>query len=368
MKRYMTIGMKHDRIPKFCQAFRVFVFLPLYLFIFLPLFSGCSMVDEDLSECEEKLNVQYQVSLKTNLALELQTVLRNRFETEVADLLEDSLKMIFREYAHDVDLSFFANGDLSFFDHHIMDAGQATYELNLPAEDYHHLALANMMEEPSIFVNGTDRENSLQLIQSGSKQIDSHRIGLFTARHDIDIKGNQSQTFNVTFYMANCASVLVIRNEKNVQYKDIWVRSSDFANGFMVNDSVFKHDENPMVNDVHVMNPPKQREVFYAVTFPSCDTAEDAHRLTSETRAEIGDEDVQLGDEDQKRIWRKYVFVRLLNGTVTRTVLNVRKALMAGQVMVIYVDLEEGGGIKSANPEIGTSITLDWKSGLIIEN
>ena len=330
--------------------------------------TSCSMIDEDLSACEEDYNLNYEVSLQTNLSMELQMVLRERYEIAVANLLEDSLRSIFREFAHDVDLSFYVDNDLRFFDHHIMDADQATYELNLPADDYRHLALANFMEEPTISVDGTDHGNSFQLSHMGTKQIDSHRIGLFTARHDIDIKNHQNHTFDVTFYMVNCASVLVIRNDKNVYYDKIWVQSGDFASGFHVNDSIFTHDATPMVNDVHVINPPKGREVFYAVTFPSCDTPEEAHELSSDTRADIGDEDVQLGDADQKRIWRKYVYVRLWNGTVTRTILNVRKALMAGQAMIIYVDLDENGGIKAMNPEVGTSVTLDWKEGLVIES
>ena len=119
-----------------------------------------------------------------------------------------------------------------------------------------------------------------------------------------------------------------------------------------------------MVNDVHVMQPPMGREVFYSVTFPSCDTAEEAHEMT---RADIDSDDVQVGDNDPFRIWRKYVYVRLLNGSVTRTIVNIRKPLKAGQAMILFVDLEEGGAIKAKNPELSTSVTLDWKEGLDIE-
>lgn len=359
MERLTMIRNHAGRAGKPCRMGLLCLFVSAIL-----LFMSCSVIDEDLSGCEKSLDTRYEVSLKTNLQVELQTVLRERSENQVADLLEDSLKSIFREYAHDVDLSFFLNHDLRFFDHHIMDADQATYELNLPAEDYRHLALANMMEEPSVVAKGTDRDETLQLAQIGTKLIDSHRIGLFTARHDMDIKDNESQSFNVTFYMVNCASILVIRNAKNLLYDDIWVRSGDFASGFSVNDSVFTHESNPMVNDVHVMQPPMGREVFYSVTFPSCDTAEEAHEMT---RADIDSDDVQVGDNDPFRIWRKYVYVRLLNGSVTRTIVNIRKPLKAGQAMILFVDLEEGGAIKAKNPELSTSVTLDWKEGLDIE-
>ena len=362
MKRLSIMQNHAGRAQRPCRMALLCLFASVIL-----LSTSCSMIDEDLSACEEDYNLNYEVSLQTNLSMELQMVLRERYEIAVANLLEDSLRSIFREFAHDVDLSFYVDNDLRFYDHHIMDADQATYELNLPAENYRHLALANFMEEPSVSVEGTDRDITFQLSQMGKKQVDSHRIGLFTARHDIDIKGNQSQTFDVTFYMVNCASILVIRNDKNVYYDEIWVQSGDFASGFHVNDSVFTHEANPMVNDVHVLNPPAGREVFYAVTFPSCDTAEDAHNFVPDTRADINSDDVQLGDEDEERIWRKYVYVRLHDGSVTRTIINVRKALKAGQAMIIYVDLEGNGSIKAKNPELSTSVTLDWQEGLIID-
>lgn len=356
------IGNLHGRTVKtacggglLCFAFSLF-----YLFTSSLLVSSCSMIDEDQSDCEKKFTVKYEVVLKTNFLIEINTVLRLRLETEVADLLEDLLKKYFREYAHDVDLSFYIDNERRFHDVHIMDANQAVYELELPADNYRHLALANIQEEERVQIDEPLQADRFYLEQEDGKVIDIHTAGLFTARENMDILSNVNQNFTVTLYMANCASALVIKTN-GVPYNNMWVESSDFADGFLVNDSVYTHRRNPIVRDSRVPNPPENREVFYAVTFPSYDTAAEAH---ADTRA--GD-DVVVGD-DEERIWRKTVYTRLNDGSVTRTLINVHEPIEAGQVKVIILDMNPDGSVNSTNAEVSTSVTLDWKEGLVIEN
>jgi hypothetical protein len=323
--------------------------------------TSCSMIDDDRSDCEADFFVRYEVTLHTNLTTQVQTVLRSRFETAVANLLEDSLKTIFREFAHDVDLSFYIDNDRRFHDRHIMDAGQATYDLELPADNYRHLALANMVVEPSVELANSEHADQSYINQLKADTIHSHNIGLFSARQDMNIVGNVDQMFDVTLYMVNCASILVVRTD-NVLYRDLQVYSTDFADGFMINDSVYLHRHNPLVHDVRVTNPPVDREVFYSVSFPSCDTAEEAQK---QTRLEVGSNDSQTGADDSERIWRKYVYATMPDGSITRTTINVRKPLEAGQVMIIYAYLKPDGSIYSPNVEVGTSVQLNWKGGLI---
>lgn len=315
-------------------------------------------IDEDLSDCKADFHVSYSVTLRTNLRTQIQTVLRSRFETEVADLLEDSLRNIFREYAHDVDLSFYIQNSRSYHDSKVMDANQATYELELPANDYRHLALANIDEEKDVDIMQPQWADRSFLSQEGGDVIPGHHTGLFSARRDMDILGSQNQTFDVSLFMVNCASILVVRTD-NVDYRDLQVYSSDFADGFYVNDSVFTYKSDQMVHDFRVTTPPVEREVYYAVTFPSHDTAEEA-------QASRADGDNQTGSTDEERIWRKYVYTTLPDGSVTRTVINVREPLQAGQIFIIYAFLRPDGSIYSPNVEVSTSVTLKWKDGLVI--
>lgn len=337
------------------------VFMSLLLVIVLFQFSSCSIIDDDRDDCEVNLHVRYQVTLKTNLTTQVQTVLRDqRLENAVADLLMDSLKNIFREYANDVDLSFYINHERRYHAKDYMRDNQKVYELTLPADNYRHLALANTEVEQEVDVDGGNQDDRLTLLQEGGDTILGHQTGVFTARQNMNILGNRDQTFDVTLYMANCASILVV-NTGYASYRDIRVVSSDFADGFQVNDSVFTHNTNPIVKDYRVTQPPVEREIFYAVTFPSYDSREEvlanpATRATSE----------ETGSSEDERIWRKFVYVTLPDGSITRTVINVRQPLQAGQIMIIYSYMYPDGRIVSPNVEVGTSVTLNWKDGLII--
>ena len=338
----------------------------MFLGLMCILFTACSVLDEDLSACKQNFTVHYQVHLKTTLTTQIQTELSTRFndpeEAELSELLEDSLKTIFREFAHDVDLSFYIDGLRAFRDQHIMDDKQAVYELELPADNYRHLALANFGLEPTVERANGEKMNTSHILQLTDDQLSSHRVGLFSARQDMNILGNTDQTFDVSLYMINSASILILRTDNTVvDYKDIRVTSTDFADGFYINDSIFTYNSERESEDIRVTTPPVEREVFYAITFPSCDTAEEAQQHFA-TRAG------QTGAQDEDRIWRKFVYVTMPDGSITRTVINVRQPLNAGQLFVIYAYLNDDGTITSPNVEVGTSVTLNWQDGLNIGN
>ena len=373
MRRKLMTYCKHTEkgaVRKNSPMSRVLATIAFFSFLTTQLLTlaSCSTIDEDRSDCENEFRVNYEVKLRTNISTQIQTVLRSRFETEVANLLEDSLKNIFREYAHDVDLSFYVGDNRQFHDFKLMLANQATYELELPADNYRHLAVANIEEEAEVDLLQSEGVERSHLFQEVADTIDGHHTGLFSARQNMNIVGNQNQTFDVTLYMANCASILVLRTD-NVAYNDVKVLSTDFADDFLVNDSVYRFNHNYMVRDLRVTRPPVEREVFYSVTFPSHDTAEEAQGAT--TRPSNGveiDNDGSTGAEDSERIWRKFVYVTLPDGSITRTVINVRQPLKAGQIFIIYAYLKPDGSIYSPNVEVSTSVTLDWKEGLVIEH
>lgn len=331
------------------------------------LFTGCSVIDEDLSDCQQNFTVHYAVRLRTQLTTQIATQLGTRFndpkEAELAALLEDSLKNVFSEFAHDVDLSFYKNGQRSFRQQDDMEANQAVYELELPADNYRHLALANFGLEPNVERLAGDNQNTAYVHQIESSEWTAHKAGLFSARKDMDILGNIDQTFDVTLYMINSASILIIRTDRAVvDYRDIRVTSCDFADGFYINDSTFTYNNDRTVQDLRVTTPPVEREVFYSITFPSCDTPEEAQQHFG-TRASG-----QTGAQDYDRIWRKIVYVTMPDGSITRTIINVRQPLKAGDVFIIYAYLNNDGTITSPNVEVGTSVTLNWQEGLDVRN
>ena len=110
-------------------------------------FSGCSAIDEDLSDCDETLKLDYELHLVTNLSIELQKELDKKTDARLLEALRRYLSPVFSDYAHDLDLSFYdTQGDFARLHHeqHQMDANEMSYTLYIPYRDYMHLATANV--------------------------------------------------------------------------------------------------------------------------------------------------------------------------------------------------------------------------------
>ena len=179
--------------------------------------TGCSMIDEDLSNCEEQEQEQarldYELRLVTNLTTELETELSAQTDVDISNALRQFLSSIFTDHAHDVDLSFYdTQGDSLRLQHdqHIMDASQASYTLNLPKREYMHLAVANVLDNQLVDLFDDNRCHTSNLSLTGKDTIPSHTTGLFTARQPMNVLEGVSQQFNVRLYMANCAAALIV--------------------------------------------------------------------------------------------------------------------------------------------------------------
>lgn len=345
----------------------------LFLFALIP--CSCSMIDEDQSDCE-KSKIDYELRLITNISteietqLETETTLSTEANLELAQALRDHLSGIFTDFAHDVDLSFYDTvGDSLRLQHdeHIMDANQASYSLNLPMRRYMHLATANILDNQLVTLENDERCHRSTLQQTRRDTIDSHETGIFTARQPMEILEGIDQYFNVHLYMANCAAMLII-DPKGQDTNGIRVYSTGFATDFNICDSLFVYPENsPIVRTSQLkVNGESGPVGFCSVTFPSRDTRH--------TRTVIETEEPFIAEPGEESLWefRVYVPHQESNNTrseekVTETVLRIKEPLRAGQLKIIKCWVGSNGEVHPLNPEIGTSVTLDWKPGLEIE-
>ena len=116
------------------------------------------------------------------------------------------------------------------------------------------------------------------------------------------------------------------------------------ADCFAVNDSTYGFQRPATVRASSV----RQGQFYglYATTFPSKDL-----KATTATSS-----DTESG------IWDFAVEVTL-NGTVTRSVLHVNTPLKAGSLKIIKAQIAGDGRIITQTPDVGVSVTLDWKPG-----
>lgn len=331
--------------------------------------TACSVIDEDLSNCQPQASMTYDLQLVTNMNTELQTELTTQTDVQLAGEIREQLSDIFSDFAHDVDLSFYDTvGDSILLqkDEHIMDANQASYSLNLPMRQYMHLAAANVVNNELVTVTNDNFCHRSMLSQVIRDTIDSHTTGLFTARQPIEVLGDVSQNFNVHLYMANCAAALVIDPRDRETLEDIRVYSTGFATGFNICDSIYQFDKwPPIIRTKPVVLEHQTEGAFVSVSFPS------REQSSATTRNIIETEEPFIAESGDEALWefRVYVPHRKVAGTrseesVTETVLHVNKSLRAGQLEIIKCWVGPDDEIYTQNPEVSTSVTFDWQPGL----
>lgn len=304
----------------------------------------CSTIDEDMSDCGEKFEMEYELQLITNIETELQTQLTIGKEVFVADALNSHLAKIFTGVAHDIDLSFYdisSEAHLRYHRSDVINDSVKSYSLFLPVQKYRTLALANLQNNSVVSVVGGDQSSTLALVQKSGEIIESHETGIFTARTDLEMVEGVDQTFHADLYMVNSATVLVLENTDGVDVKDIQVYATGFATGFNVNDSIYTFVDNPpLVHAKSIDTGADDMLCFCTINFPSRDKAE--------------------GDEP---LWQYVVYVTLADGSVTKSVLEMEEPLKAGEIKVVKARLQIDGSLQPVSTEVGVSVTLDWKQG-----
>ena len=291
--------------------------------------ASCSAIDEDLSNCDNDYQVDYEIRLVTNMSIELRTQLNTLEDAGIAQVLREHLKTIFTDRAHDVDLSFYDtenNQPRLQHDQHIMDANQQSYTINLPKRQYKHLAVANVLNNSVVSLLQDDFCRTSQLGLTTRDTIDSHTTGLFTARLPMNVLEGVDQQFKVNLYMANCAAALVIDPRKQ-DVSNIRVYSTGFASQFNINDSTY---------------------TFYYNGVGS--------------RSVIETEDPFIAQPGQETLWQFEVYV-WKDGKITKTVLSINKPLRAGQLMIIKGWITGEGAVQTSDQTVGVSVTLDWNEG-----
>ncbi|MBQ9231624.1 MAG: hypothetical protein IJ190_10690 [Prevotella sp.] len=335
-------------------------YLLLCLTAWLPV--SCSTIDDDLSDCDTDsgydYDLRYEMRLVTNISTELTTQLSaTAAEQKVADALRQHLRNVFSDQAHDVNLSFYDTTGDSVRQHQqedIIDESQKVYTLNLPMQEYMHLAVANVVDNALVGLRGDDYCHPAQLAQVSGETVDSHSTGIFTARQPMHVLEGVDQTFDVRLYMANCAAAIVI-DTTGVQVSGIAVETTGFADGFSICDSVYHFSAGTpaSIRAHHVAVDDSKLACYCSVNFPS--------REVMRTVIETTDPFVSVGTAEG--LWQYKVYVTMPDGSVTETLLDMNEPLRAGQLRVLTARLGDDGSVWVDDTTVGVSVTLNWNDG-----
>lgn len=315
-------------------------------------FAGCHLVDEDMSECGKNFDLDYELQLVTDITTELSTELSMESDLEISSLLQTDLEGIFVEYARDVDLSFYdTDGSGLRLEHmsEVMNASETRYTLYLPVREYEHCAVANLVGNDAVTLEGDELSHTAHLQQHAVDGVAPvHGTGIFTARQDIRVLSGIDQHFEVHLHMANAASVLVLDLSEAPGVESMTVLAEGFATAFNIADSTYVFDGKHRNATREIDTEDALRRSFVSVHFPSRDAPG--------TKA----------DEGSEELWRWIVYARMKDGTTTETVLHMREPRPAGTFDILTGSVRGNGAIQPSDYRVGASVTLDWHQGLDI--
>lgn len=337
--------------------------------------SGCDLIDEDQSDCGEEARMDYELQLVTNVSTEVQTQLTAQTDMQLAASVKDFLSNIFTDYAQDVNLMFFGTGSdstLLHHDEHIMNNSEHSYTLYIPRQKYMHLAVANIEGDPVVRLEGTENCHTAVLRQVEGDTIDSQSTGIFTARQYMEMIEGIDQTFNVKLYMANCSAMLVV-DPNGHDISDMKVFTTGFATAFFIADSVYEYKTpSPLIRTKRLEPDDKGHVGFVSVNFPSKEPSgtppqtpplKGAGSNDVRTRTVIETTEPFIAQPGDEVLWEFRIYLPQSDGSITETTLGIREPLRAGQLKIVRVRVGDNGAVETDAPEVGISVTLDWKPG-----
>ena len=316
---------------------------------------GCSMIDEDISKCNNQARLTYELLLDPEIIQELEDELDLHADEDIRAMLKNYVDGVFTNYARDVDLFFYDTEEpmtclrsLS----ETMNSSSNTYAISMPVRSYLHTAVTNVKMSENVHIIEQDRFQTAQLEHEKSGDYYApQKSGLFCAHRQLDIGQKANQRFRIKLNMVNSATALILDTGKATEVTDIRVVVEGMATGFNLADSTF------VFNDGAVFSTEEfsigYKHCYAAVHFPSHLSAEDMEK--NGTKADPG--------YDPQKPWHWIVYATLEDGTVTRSVLDMSPSVLAGQLKIRNAFVKDRGEVGSNEVGISINVQLNWQEG-----
>lgn len=322
--------------------------IPAVFVLLAALLPGCSLVDEDNTDCVSTLEVDCQLRLVTNIEAELQSRLGAPSQQEVRDLLHGYLDGCFAGTASDIRLSFFDARDaalpLSLEREDQFSGSDQVYRLDLPVSEYRNLSIANLRAEGgSVALKKGDQAAAACLEQGVTEGFSQpHGTALFAGRKDLVVPYGVSLRQEVPLYMTNCASALVVDvSGAGEAVSGLSVVVDGMATGFSLSDSSYVYDPAALMKTRELVTVDGNTHCFASIHFPSRPA-------------------VKAGES----LWCWKAYATMPDGTINESILQLSEPLGPGQLKVLTARLTDTGVVLTEDTRVTVSITLDWGAGL----
>lgn len=322
--------------------------LYIVLVVIAALSTGCRLIDDDLSVCGKDYDLHYEMKLVTEVEAVIEEKLSADVDATLAQELREWLDPIFSGFAHDLNMYFYeadSTEELRHTWHEIVDAKHASYTLYIPRQDYQHIAVVNIEDNPDITFSGDSYSSTMVIDQIHQDTLPTYRESIYTARMQMLMSDTTVSSFHVHLYTTTSAVALILDTVSS-NIADLTVLLSGTASKFEVRDSIFSFTYPSLIRAQRVNN-----RCYAVASMPSRDVAPTPPAgMPAKTNT--------------ASIWQLKAYARLYNGTVTETILDISTPLKAGTLEIIRVkELADGSLIPVQESGVGASVTLDWSDG-----
>lgn len=354
-----------------------------------------SLIDDDTDICLAEYDAEYELRLVTNEEHELARVLADR--TDIADALRAHLSGVFTDNGRELDLSFYdsAAAQPRFrHDEVAMSGPTKTMHVSLPVGQQMHLAVANMKDNGPAQYSGFDapwRQAAIALnldgvaidpaatATTGKVSVDgvdtglpadfspgtavaSQKTGIFTGRKHLSAPVFGPYNYYMPLYIANSAAALVL-DPRKAPITDVKIFTTGFATSFSVADSTYHYENSPLVRAEQVnLSDTTKTLCFCTVNFPSPEPTALGPSLAP-TRTVTDTDAPFLYQDCLQNLWRYECYVKLNDGSITRTLISIRHPLRAGQLKIVRGYIDGQGVIRTEATEAGGAIDVKWEAG-----
>lgn len=329
------------------------------LFVLCAVFvQGCTLIDDDLSNCGYDYMLRYKMQLKTKMQTSLEEQLPADVDAPARQAITDHLSPVFSDVAHDLDLWFYSgeSDQVVYSRHENIEKSEAEFTFYLPVENYLHVASANIRDNAVVVLTDTaSSASALMQVELPNENIPCQKTGLYAEGLPIsvaDTVGNH--VFEVELTMVNSAVALVI-DTIDCPVGEIDVVLTGTADGYR------------MYSDEYVFD--KERVVVAdKVEIQSASPAPAHYKLSAETMAaetkQVCYTMVSFPSKESSSSWSVKVYAHMSDGSVTETVLTPVSPLGAGELVVLKAQMDTEGRVHIVcDAEVGAVFKLDWKEG-----
>lgn len=321
--------------------------------------TGCTLIDEDISRCNNQARLTYELRLDPEIVQELEDELDLHADEDIRAMLKGYVDGVFTNYARDVDLFFYDTEDPQALLRSMsekMNSSSNTYAISLPVRSYMHAAVTNVKVSEEVEIAGDESFPDIRLEhKKNGDYYTPQRSGIFTIRRRLDVGEKANQRFRIKLNMVNAATALILDTGKATNVTDIRVEVEGMATGYNLKDSTFVFTDGAVFSTEEFSI--GYKHCYASVHFPSHLSLEDmANQEANGTKASDP-------PYDPEKPWHWIVYATLADGSVTRSILDMSPSVLAGQLKIRNAFVKDNGEVGSNEVGISINVQLNWQEG-----